>query len=152
MISQQTFVVDTSVFVKCLANENQTGDAEALVALANESRIRLVAPHFMQMEVLNVVAREVHRGKFTKDQARRAGAILQSSLIESIPDETLVAQAFELSLAHQQAVYDCLYLSLALQLGCPLVTADQRFFTGVHRAFPMVYALGSRIPGLSISV
>ena len=42
------------------------------------------------------------------------------------------------SLAHGQTVYDCLYLALALDQQCELVTADRAFYAGVHVAFPVV--------------
>jgi predicted nucleic acid-binding protein len=41
-------------------------------------------------------------------------------------DEDLLAPAQRLAARLTHSVYDCLYLSLAQRLSCPLVTADRR--------------------------
>ena len=40
------------------------------------------------------------------------------------PVYNLLPQALQIGLAHQLAVYDSLYIALALSLNCPLVTVD----------------------------
>jgi predicted nucleic acid-binding protein len=50
----------------------------------------------------------------------------------------ITRSAMALSLAHGQTLYDCLYLALALDQQCELVTADRAFYAGVHVAFPVV--------------
>ena len=42
------------------------------------------------------------------------------------PVYNLLPQVLQIGLAHQLAVYDSLYIALALSLNCPLVTVDDR--------------------------
>lgn len=52
------------------------------------------------------------------------------------PTAGLLAGAFELAATHRQTIYDALYLALAIRLGCPLVTADRRFYNAIAPDFP----------------
>jgi len=40
----------------------------------------------------------------------------------------LISYAFELSLEFQCTVYDGLYLAVAIDENCPLITADRKFY------------------------
>jgi predicted nucleic acid-binding protein len=47
---------------------------------------------------------------------------------------SLLPRALQLSLDHQLSLWDCVYLALALEHACPVVTADRRLFrAGVAR-------------------
>jgi predicted nucleic acid-binding protein len=39
-------------------------------------------------------------------------------------------------------LYDCLYLALAIERGCSLFTADERFFMATSVAYPFVRRIG----------
>jgi len=62
----------------------------------------------------------------TADDAREAFARLHAASPRLAPTRPLAAQALELALTFRHPVNDCLYVALALQRGCPLVTADRR--------------------------
>jgi len=40
----------------------------------------------------------------------------------------LLSRALDLSLRNQMSLWDCVYLALALERGCPFLTADRRLF------------------------
>jgi predicted nucleic acid-binding protein len=44
----------------------------------------------------------------------------------------LLDNALDLALSVSRTVYDSLYLALALSLGCPLVTADERLVNALQ--------------------
>ncbi|MFB2881319.1 type II toxin-antitoxin system VapC family toxin [Floridanema aerugineum] len=46
--------------------------------------------------------------------------------LQIVPIKELLPRAFEIGLAHQLAIYDSLYIALALNLNCPLITVDDR--------------------------
>jgi len=55
----------------------------------------------------------------------------------------LLARAIGIASKHRIAVYDCLYVALAGQEGCKLVTADAKLLANLQAAFPFVISLGS---------
>ena len=118
-------VVDASVAVKWLVREEGSDRAEAL---KSED---LHAPFLLQIEAANVLRTLAAGGRLTDAQALEALDLLLDAPIRlHDPTDALVrgALAFALRLGHP--IYDCLYLSLAVDLGTRLVTADRRF----HRA------------------
>ncbi len=140
--TKPAYVIDASVVLKSFLNEEGAAEAQALIFLAANGELILYAPELLELEVANILSREVRRDKLARADARQAVDAFRSFLIEQVAHSGLAGPAFELALAHRQAVYDCLYLALALKLGCPLITADRRFCSGMERAFPMVLMLG----------
>jgi predicted nucleic acid-binding protein len=102
-----TIVVDTSVIVKWLVEED--GHAEALLLL-NKS-VRLACPDLALPEVANVLRRKV-----------RAKDTTQSQAAESL------GAGFALAEKVDHSVYDCMFLALARrEVDAVLVTADSVF-------------------------
>ena len=50
--------------------------------------------------------------------------------------ETVSEVALQLAVAHGCTYYDCLYLALAMERRCDLITADEKFFFGGSPRFP----------------
>jgi hypothetical protein len=65
----------------------------------------------------------------------------------NVTDRDLMEEAVTLALASGQALYDFLYLALALRQGCEMITADGKFHTAetAVAAFPNVLALWTSI-------
>jgi predicted nucleic acid-binding protein len=53
----------------------------------------------------------------------------------------LLPRAVEVSIATRQAVYDCIYLALAEQEQCEMVSADDQFVRKMRPAFPFLIRL-----------
>jgi predicted nucleic acid-binding protein len=123
-----TLIVDASVAVKWLLNEEGSEDARKAVQGHD-----LAAPAFLQLEVFHVVWRRNRRGEVTNAQLRDALPALTRIIANFEPDESLVAKAADIAVAHALAIYDCLYLALALQHEVPLITADQKQFSTARR-------------------
>jgi len=84
-----------------------------------------VAPSFIQIEVANALWKYVRAGQLALEDALEGAAVL-SDRLRLYPDSDLLAPAQRLAAQLAHPVYDCLYLSLAQRLACPLVTADRR--------------------------
>jgi predicted nucleic acid-binding protein len=123
-------VVDSSVAYKWLRpfGESSVPQALELVQSAAEGIVELVAPALLHIELANTI--------------RYTG--LPHAEIESLIDEmggfgvTLydtdlprLESAVRLALRHNLSVYDALFLQLAQELDCPLVTADRRAFANL---------------------
>ena len=134
-------VVDSSVVVKWFFPEPSRQEALRLLRLYQEERIRLVAPVLMFSEVANVFCKMVRRGITTASMAMDAYRLLKINAPILVDDSIVMDEAMTLALGSGQAVYDCLYLALALRRRCDLITADQKFHGAVSTKFPSVLRL-----------
>ena len=123
-----TLIVDASIAVKWLLDEEGSENARKAV-----QGYDLAAPAFLQLEIFHVVWRRTRRGEVTSAQLRDALPALTRIIANFEPDGSLVAKAADIAVAHALAIYDCLYLALALQYEAPLITADQKQFATARR-------------------
>ena len=122
-------VVDTSVAAKWFLDEDHREAGRRVLARGSG----FSAPELMLIELDNVFWKRVRRGELKPADAAAARKLLKKIPIKYYPDSDLRERAFSLSLATDCAVYDCLYLALALRLSGKLVTADRKFFRAVSR-------------------
>jgi predicted nucleic acid-binding protein len=54
-------------------------------------------------------------------------------LLETINDDALITSAYAVAGSYGCALYDGLYVALALRLGMQLITADRRLFSRVQQ-------------------
>ena len=135
-------VVDASVAAKWVLAEP---GSEAARLLTDE--FTLIAPDTMLLELCNVMSRRERRKLLTAAQTDTAFDLLVELSPLLYPTQPLVAAAFELSRGLQISFWDTIYLALALDRACGLITADQRFFHAVVGKYPLVQLLDS--PGFS---
>ena len=122
------FVVDANVAIKWVVPEIHS---EAALRLRNTDHTLLV-PDFFFPEIGNILWKRVRRGETTLENAQEdLGALmgLNLQINSSVP---LMSQALEIAVRVQQAVYDCVYLMLAVTRACQMVTADERFFNALQ--------------------
>lgn len=136
-------VVDASLAVKWLVEEEYSDRATALTLLWGEQGIQPIGPSLLPFEVANALHRRVARGEM---DAEAAGDLLQDMMAVGVAlTETpgLHRRALELaSQLRQGAVYDAHYLALAESLDCELWTADQRFYRAVSPSIGNVRWIG----------
>ena len=136
-------VVDASLAVKWLVEEEGSGTAAALAQFWRNEGTKLVAPPLMAIEVANALHRRVVRGELSVADAGRLLENLLTSGIELRENPALLRRTLELAnQIRQGAVYDSYYLALAESLGCELWTADEKFFRAAVPVAPNVHRLG----------
>jgi predicted nucleic acid-binding protein len=121
------FVVDASIAVKWVVEENGTPQALELRRRAN-----LIAPELLVAECANILWKKVVREELSKREALLAARLLQSAEIELLPTRSLLERTARIAFDLKHPAYDCLYLALAEANDCRFVTADERFL-GVIR-------------------
>ena len=136
-----TLVVDASVVLKWVLHEDGRPAALRLLERYQDGQTTLLAPRLLLSEAANVLWKYVHRGLLTAPQATAAYDHFLVNAPRLADSSRVWAAALQLSLAHRRTAYDCLYLALALDRQCDLVTADEEFFLAVHQAFPFVQLL-----------
>jgi predicted nucleic acid-binding protein len=87
-------------------------------------------PTSVLAEFLSLLAKRNRRKQISDEQAREAFQLMQQCAPRLFDTRPLLPEAFELSLRFQLSLWDCVYLALAVQHDCPLLTADRRFFEG----------------------
>jgi predicted nucleic acid-binding protein len=120
-------VVDASVAVKWLIEEQGTEAAEAILSGPE----KLIAPALIRVEVAAAITRKVRMGEIESKEAEEACRLWISALASGVPmlspDEENVESAIELALQMRHPFQDCLYLAVARRVDGMLVTADPKF-------------------------
>lgn len=116
-------VVDASVAVKWLVEEEYSDDAERLLEQDHE----LHAPRLLTSEVGNALWRKVRTGELELSRAGTLAAAISEAAVRWAEDEEVCADSVRLALALDRSVSDCVYLALAHRVGAKLVTADIHF-------------------------
>lgn len=120
-------VVDANVAVKWVLPEIHSDVALRL----RDKRYRLLVPDFFFPEVGNIFWKRVRRGEITIENASSdLDAILGLPLI-ICPSFPVMRDALEIAVRVNQAIYDCVYLALAVSRDCQMVTADERFYNAL---------------------
>ncbi len=115
-----TLVIDASVAVKWVVEEDGTEEAVAL-----RGKARLIAPELLVAECANILWKKVRLGELTRDEASLAARLLQGADLELLPTRGLLEHATWLAIELDHAAYDCIYLALAMSADCRFVTADR---------------------------
>lgn len=122
-------VVDASVVVKWLVDEEDSDSAQLLLDQWIAQGVERAAPNLLPFEVANVVHRQAARGLLTIENGARLIDEMLASQIRCYDSPALHRRALELAIQlGQGAAYDCHYLALAESLDCEMWTADERFY------------------------
>ncbi|PHM09352.1 type II toxin-antitoxin system VapC family toxin [Nostoc sp. 'Peltigera malacea cyanobiont' DB3992] len=121
------YVLDASIAIKWFIPEVYSDAARRLVA----SNHTFLVPDFFFPEVGNVLWKRVRRGEDTAENARQILADLNAVPIEVYLSQPLMPLALDIALQTDRAVYDSLYLALAITQQCQMVTADEKFYNAL---------------------
>jgi predicted nucleic acid-binding protein len=132
------YVIDAGVAVKWFIEERHSDKARNLLVNYFRWIDDLIAPDLLISEAVNVFWKRFERGDITAQEAKENLNDLLSLNIPLVSSALLAKKALELAQTHKRSAYDCLYLALALERGCELITGDARFFNAVGSAFPQI--------------
>lgn len=122
-------VIDASVAVKWFVEEPASEQARALLA---KMQGHLHVPDIFVVEVSSALVRNANSVKATQDYYRGAlwrllDLIDQQALLVERTSAGDVVEAASLALDLGHPLKDCIYLALAMKMGCELLTCDLRF-------------------------
>jgi predicted nucleic acid-binding protein len=126
------YVVDAGVAAKWYFPEPLSERADALLERGDE----ILAPDVLIVEVAQLAWQRAERGEISEAHADRIVAELRKVPFEFKPTAELVTAALPIALHRGFTLTEAFYIALAVQSGCPLVTADRRLYDAL-RAGPL---------------
>ncbi len=123
-------VIDASVAVKWVQPEELSAEAQLLVSRYP----RLIVPDFLYLEVANTLWKRAQRKELTTQETFVALEGICNMVLEVVPAKGLLDSAMAFALQTKRTLYDSVYLALALDSDCKLVTADRRFFNAIGQS------------------
>ncbi len=128
-------VIDASVAAKWCFDEEFSTESTQLISERNQ----LLAPDLIWSELGNIIWKRVSRGLLAKEDIRVMATTLLQVPLQIVPSQTMMVQAVELAITTGRSVYDSMYVALAVDRGCVLITADTRLFNALKPTPLAVY-------------
>jgi predicted nucleic acid-binding protein len=144
----EILVVDASVAAKWVLDEPGRDAAVQLIVRQNQMQVELIAPDLILLELSNMISKRERRKLLTTVQAEHAFHFMVQSSPRLARSQPLIPSALELSRQHQLSFWDSVYLALALERGCSLITADHRLYAAAVTKHPFVQLLDPPDSGL----
>src|SRR5438046_7573434 len=135
------YVFDASVAVKCVLPEKDSPKAVRLLNAYRKTIHELIAPDTFPVEVAHALTRAERQKIIQPPQGAKRFAALMRARPLLQPYVPLLPRAFAISSALRVGVYDCLYIALAEQENCELVTADNKMINALQKDFPFLVSL-----------
>lgn len=129
-------VVDSSVLVAFFTAEKKTPNAIAALEAVRAGNALLAAPPFHSIEVANALRRKVGQKEIDSERAAAIFELLFRMRIVALDAD--VRRGLTLAIRFQHSVYDCIYLALAEELDCELLTADEKFWRKLGGTYPRI--------------
>ena len=137
------YVLDASVAVKCVLPEKDSPKAVRLLNAYRKAIHELIAPDTFPVEIAHALTRAERRKIIQPPQGAKRFAALMRTRPLLHPYLPLLPRAFAISSAMRVGVYDCIYIALAEQESCELVTADGKLINTLQKDFPFIVSLAS---------
>jgi predicted nucleic acid-binding protein len=125
-------VLDSNVAIKWVLVEPHSDKALALRDDFQKGIHELLAPDVFPVEVAHALAKAERRGVVQPGQGQQLLMDVLYTPPDLYPYLPLLSKAYSLASAARVGVYDCLYIALAEQQQCKLLSADDR----LQRTFP----------------
>lgn len=134
-------VIDASVAAKWLFMEPDSDIARDLLEAASKGQVSLIAPEILAAEIGSMLWKRVLREGVSPDDATAQYFRFKRLRMGLVEIKGLVDDALRLALRQRHPIYDCLYVALALEAGCDLVTADEKMHRAFSSDFPQIRLL-----------
>jgi predicted nucleic acid-binding protein len=140
-----TLVLDASVAIKWampLAREPLTDESLQLFNRYKQGEFAFVVPDVFWAEIGNVLWKGTRSGRWSRSDAEATAEDFRARDFVTVPSLVLQPEALRIAFAYDRAVYDCLYVALAVQSKNELITADERLANALAAYLPVKW-LGS---------
>jgi len=133
-----TFVLDCSVAAKWILPEPDRAPALGWFERYISGEVLLIAPDLLLAEFASLVAKRNRRKQISAEQAHEAFSLMTKCAPRLFDTRPQLVNALDLSVRYQLSVWDCVYLALALERDCAVLTADARLFRAGRGRHPSI--------------
>ena len=133
-------VLDASVAIKWAipsAREPLTDQSLRLLRRYVDSEIEFIVPDVFWAELGNVLWKGTRQRRWRQDEAEAVATDMRARNFATVSSITLLPEALRIAFAYDRAVYDCLYVALAVQSKTDLITADEHLADALAARFPV---------------
>lgn len=125
-------VIDASVALHWFTNEDDSPAARVLLDDCISDELRLVVPDLLFIEVANAISSQ--EGASPKLLEKVVTGLWGLKLEVAPLSDALLKEACWLAHSTKITLYDAIYVALARERGCELITADQQIMKRVRKA------------------
>src|SRR5437870_2341783 len=137
------YVVDSSVAVKWVITEAHSDKSDLLRADYQNAVHELLSPDIFPVEIAHALTRAERQGRVPVGQSTVLLADVLTTTPQFHPSFPLLYRAVDISSRMRIGIYDCLYVALAEQEKCELVTADDKLIKNLQKDFLFIISLAS---------
>ncbi len=119
-------MLDTSVAVKFYVPEEGHEQARELLAVVEDSGVKLLAPSTVGAELWNALWQKYRQGELEKEVVRDTWEKFSDAPVSLFDPDSLMPVAVGVAYDTEVIVYDALFLALARGFQTVVVTADER--------------------------
>ena len=133
-------VVDASVAAKWIlpaATEPFAQQADDLLRNYKQGQVELVVPDLFWSELGNILWKAVRRKLISADAAEISLLRMTTHDLTTIPSQTILSQALSIAISFDRAIYDSIYVALAINQKASLITADEKLANALAAYFPV---------------
>jgi predicted nucleic acid-binding protein len=137
------YVLDSNISLKWVLAEADSDKARQIRSDFQNQLNELLAPDVFPVEIAHGLAKAERRGIIPVGDAERLLTNVLSTPPQFHPYLPLLRRALNIASHARIGVYDCLYVALAEQQGCELLTADDRVVRALQPSFAFLTSLAA---------
>ena len=99
--------------------------------------VEFIVPDLFWAEIGNALCKGAQQKRWRREDAEDGVRDLTDYNFDTVPSLLLIGEALPIALKSGISLYDCLYVSLARQAKCDLITADERLANALAARFPV---------------
>lgn len=125
-------VVDASICLKWVFEEEDSEKARNLLTLSEKGSILLLAPEIWEYEIVNGFASAILKNKLSYTKSRRLLRMVLKASPQVISTHELLLESLENCHKYRISAYDSAYITLAAKNRIILVSADEKLVQKVN--------------------
>lgn len=117
-------ILDTSVVVKWFVDESDSDKAQDIIRKQKKKEIQIILPDIVLLELINAL---YYSEKYSQENITKAIEVMSKlKIVYKSLNNSLLLNVSSLVIRNKIQSYDALFIALAEQEKCPLITTDHK--------------------------